>query len=228
MVDWLGSRLDLSEFSALHLTILVDSDVVKLHHILQNRTHHLTYLYLCLMGTDDNSYESLSLLSHSRLECVELGLFWELQTGYLRHIGSISSRILQLIPPLIVYLTFTFLGNPDLESLAALESSWKIIDNALGDPKFNRLTHFVIDPKFHWSPYRTAFQMTFRNMLPKCYQRRILWVAYVRDSEERGEHRSTSTAHFSLLRLRDTAVNICGGDERDISLTQIRNSYFCE
>lgn len=95
MVDWLGSRLDLSEFSALHLTILVDSDVVKLHHILQNRTHHLTYLYLCLMGTDDNSYG----------EPCTMGLYFMGMTCYLQNPSRCS------VTPDWNALNLVFFGN---------------------------------------------------------------------------------------------------------------------
>lgn len=216
MLDWLGSLQDLSRLSALQFTIPYGSDMAKLYHILQQCTHSLRYFYLSLVGTDDDPYgepcifyisylilttlfvEFLSLSNHSNLEY--FGLLIP-SSRFLNHLGAFSSRVSQLIPSSIVYLTITFLGTLDLGSLAALPSSWGDLDNALSDPKFNQLTYFVValDSRLHWNHDRTLLQRTFQRVLPKCYRRRILWIGLMRGNKHTGEHFSTLHANFVCL-----------------------------
>ncbi|KAJ3482629.1 hypothetical protein NLI96_g6847 [Meripilus lineatus] len=139
ILDWLGSLQDLSGLRLLQLSTLGGSNLIKLHHILQRCTHSLRYLDLPFSDVD--ILESLSLSSHSELESLDI---WIRSSPFPNEITIFSSRIHQLLSPSLVYLIIGSFENLDCESLTSSKSSWKEIDDALSNPKFNRLEYFVM------------------------------------------------------------------------------------
>lgn len=143
---------------------------------------NISYIDKCLCP------ESLSLSSHSQLEYLRI---WISTSPFSNHAKLFSACISQLLSPSLVCLRIGYFENVDPETFAALQStSWKDVDDALGDPKFNRLTYFVMDLKYDYQVTldRKTLRTTFRNVFPKSYQRGILWVTkQMGDSGRRGE-----------------------------------------
>ncbi|KAJ3479413.1 hypothetical protein NLI96_g9089 [Meripilus lineatus] len=139
-LDWLGSLQDLSGFRHLRTGSLQSSGWNKMHHVLQRCRNSL--ISLDLGSSDADIFGSLSLSSHSKLECLDI---WIPSLTLLDDIALFSSHIFQLLSPSLIYLIIGPFLNLDLESLATMQSSWKDIDDALSHPKFNRLTYFVMN-----------------------------------------------------------------------------------
>ncbi|KAJ3481796.1 hypothetical protein NLI96_g7413 [Meripilus lineatus] len=172
-LDWLGSLQDLSRLPYLEIGYFQSSDWDKVHHVLQQCMHSLRFLNL--LSSDADIFGSLSLSSHSKLECLDI------RDPSLRSPNAIAlfaSRISQLISPSLVYLIIGPFETLDIDSLATSRSSWKEIDDALGQPKFNRLTYFVmrLSSSSEGNTDHETLRATFQNILPQSYQRGILWV----------------------------------------------------
>ncbi|KAJ3481792.1 hypothetical protein NLI96_g7411 [Meripilus lineatus] len=195
--------------------------------------------FLNLVSSDADIFGSLSLSSHSKLECLDI---WDPSLHLSPNgITLFASRISKLLSLSLVYLIIGPFKTLDLESLATSQSSWKDIDDALGQPKFNRLAYFVmrLSSSSEGNTDHEILQATFQYILPQSYQRGILWVGrYIGAIREyRGEHfpeqnvnyflLSTDAPHYSrrawvLNPFRDTAVPFsifCGynhGSENEV------------
>lgn len=230
MLDWLGRLEDLSGLSALEFGNLTEpSDMVKLHPILQRCTHSLRYFFLDLELGDSrsdlfgkpcailiafntlNSFwaEFLSLSEHSRLEYLRVGGSFSLSNS--DHLSAFSSRISQLLPPSLVYLDIGTFDEPSsMNSVETLQSSWKVIDDALCEPMFNRLAYFVMTIESTYDEYfgvdRKTLQAILQAILPKCYQRGILWVRRYRitspgQRRRIGKHSCLAKYRYMLIQL---------------------------
>ncbi|KAJ3479710.1 hypothetical protein NLI96_g8871 [Meripilus lineatus] len=240
MLDWLGSLQHLSGLRYLDLFNLKSSDLNKMHHILHRCTHSLRYISLSLDSEDifggsctipdvcrTDKYvftESLSLSSHSQLEYLAI---WISRSPFPNRNALFSSCISKLLSPSLVCLRIGYFENVDPESFAASQSSWKDVDDALSDPKFNRLIYFVmdLDPDDETTPDRKTLRTTFNKIFPKSYQRGILWVTkLIDDRERRGEHFLELNANLCLL-ICGAAYHICEYDEDDFGVHQFENSH---
>ncbi|KAJ3479721.1 hypothetical protein NLI96_g8868 [Meripilus lineatus] len=173
MLDWLESLQHLSGLRYLDIFIPKSSAMNKVHHILHRCTHSLRFLRLYSDSKD--IFEPLSLSSHSQLEYLEI---WISRSPFPNHAALFSSCISKLLSPSLVCLRIAYFQNLDAESFAASQSSWKDVDDALSDPKFNRLTYFVmnISTGHETTPDRKTLRTTFNTIFPKSYKRGILWV----------------------------------------------------
>ncbi|KAJ3482627.1 hypothetical protein NLI96_g6845 [Meripilus lineatus] len=161
MLDWLESLQDLSGLSTLELwDAFRSSDLDKLSHILRRCTHSLKYLYLWMDLSGNDAFESLSLSGHLELEYLRM---WTLLSLFSDHISTFASCISLLLSPSLVYLNIGPFEKLDLESFAASQSSWKDIDDSLCDPRFSRLSYFVISPdtSYEGNHDRKTLQATF-------------------------------------------------------------------
>ncbi|KAJ3480756.1 hypothetical protein NLI96_g8129 [Meripilus lineatus] len=240
VVTWLGSLQNLSSLSVLELEAPFDSfDVVKLHHILQRCVHSLRYLHLTL-DDDDPRFgepcitpigslaekflfeEFLSLSSHSKLEHLRIMIP---PSHFPHQFDAFSSCISQLISPSLVHLNIGVFKSPDLGSHMTLQSGWKNIDDALSDSKLTRLKYFLLTLQLSYEENldRKALQDAFQTMLPKCYQRGILWVGRFRPSH--GSHGECFLNVTCYLLRCGTAFHICREDEREFNLDRIEHSY---
>ncbi|KAJ3479711.1 hypothetical protein NLI96_g8870 [Meripilus lineatus] len=224
MLDWLGSLQHLSGLRYVYLFDLESSAMSKTHHILHRCTHSLRFL--SLSSDSKNIYESLSLSSHLQLEYLRI---WVSTSPFPNHAALFSSCISKLLSPSLVCLSIGKFENLDPESFAALQSSWKDVDDALSDPKFNRLMYFVmnLNPGDKTTLDRKTLRATFNKIFPKSYQRGILWVAkYFDGYEQRGEHFPELNADLCLL-ICGAAYHICECDDRDddFNISQFEMSY---
>ncbi|KAJ3481793.1 hypothetical protein NLI96_g7412 [Meripilus lineatus] len=164
---------DLSRLRYLEIGYLQSSDRDKVHYILQQCMHSLRFLRL--LSSDADIFGSLSLSSHSKLEYLDIR---EPSLRSPNGIAIFASHIFQLLSPSLVYLIIGPFTTLDLESLATSQSSWKDIDDALGQPKFNRLAYFVmrLHSSYKGNTDHETLRATFQNILPQSYQRGILWV----------------------------------------------------
>ncbi|KAJ3477429.1 hypothetical protein NLI96_g10472 [Meripilus lineatus] len=205
VLDWLGSPQDLSRLRLLLINPLQRSDLNKVHHILQRCMCSLEFLNL--FSSDANMFgescptptashtdrslhvESLSLSSHLKLEYMRI---ITTSSNLSQNVALLSSHISQLLSPSLVYLIIGHFEDLELESLVTSPSSWKDIDNALSQPKFNRLAYFVISlsVSHEGNIDHETLRATFQTILPQSYQRGILWVEkYIEAIEgRRGEH----------------------------------------
>ncbi|KAJ3481794.1 hypothetical protein NLI96_g7416 [Meripilus lineatus] len=172
-LDWLRSLQDLSRLRFLRIGRLQSSDWDKVHYILQQCMHSLRFLNL--LSSDADISGSLSLSSHSKLECLDI---WDPSLQSPNAITLFASHISQLLSPSLVYFIIGPFEPLNLESLATSQSSWKDIDNALGDPRLNRLAYFVMRlySSSEGNTDHETLRATFQNILPQSYQRGILWV----------------------------------------------------
>ncbi|KAJ3482626.1 hypothetical protein NLI96_g6844 [Meripilus lineatus] len=206
ILDWLGSLKDLSGLRSLRFPLLDNSHSSKLHHVLRRCTPSLRFLDLWSDNVD--IFKSLSLSSHLELEFLDILIP---SSHFPNDIPLFSSRISHLLSPSLVYLVINSFGM--LESLAELPSSLKDLDDALTHPKFTRLAYLVIGliGVRVRNIDRETLRATFRNALPKSYQRGILWVA-----------KSIEVDGF----LERRAYHICEDDDREFSMVQLESSYF--
>ncbi|KAJ3474474.1 hypothetical protein NLI96_g12437 [Meripilus lineatus] len=205
MLEWLGSLQDLPRLRILEIGLFQRSDLNKVHRILQRCVHSLEFLEL--FSSDANMFgkpcptptashtdrslhvESPSLSGHLKLEYIDIATP---SLHLSQNLALLSSHISQLLSPALVYLTIGRFEDLELESLATSSSSWTDIDNALSQPKFNRLAYFVM--RLSGSHKRNidheTLRATFQKILPQSYQRGILWVEkYIDTIEEwRGKH----------------------------------------
>ncbi|KAJ3482636.1 hypothetical protein NLI96_g6853 [Meripilus lineatus] len=188
MLDWLGSLQCLSGLRYLQW-IPQATDIAsenKLHHLLQRCRHTLRYLDLQPNGAE--IFGSLSLFSHLELEYLTI---WIPSSPFPNDISLFSSHITQILSPSLVYLNIGSFQNLNFESLATSKSHWKDIDDALNDRKFNRLAYFIMSLSSVYPRHlnHKTLRATFKTILPKSYQRGILWVAKGSyDERHRGEH----------------------------------------
>ncbi|KAJ3475181.1 hypothetical protein NLI96_g12006 [Meripilus lineatus] len=173
VLDWLGSLQDLSRLRLLRIDPFHRSDLNKVHRILQRCIHSLEFLDL--LSADANVSESLSLSGHLKLEYIRI-VTPSLHLS--QNLALFSSRISQILSPSLVYLIIGDFEDLELESLATSLSSWTDIDNALSQPKFNRLAYFVMSlSRSHKGNIdHETLRATFQKILPQSYQRGILWV----------------------------------------------------
>ncbi|KAJ3481803.1 hypothetical protein NLI96_g7422 [Meripilus lineatus] len=167
--------------------------------------------FLNLLSSDADIFGSLSLSSHSKLEYLDIR---EPSFRSPNGIALFASHISQLLSPSLVYLIIGPFKTLDLESLATSQSSWKEIDDALGQPKFNRLAYFVmrLRSSYKGNTDHETLRATFQNILPQSYQRGILWVG--RYIGTIGENRGGGVAY-----------HICKDDEREFSIDWLEGSY---
>ncbi|KAJ3474566.1 hypothetical protein NLI96_g12389 [Meripilus lineatus] len=184
VIDWLGSLQDLSGLRLLQIAPLQRCNLNKMHRILQRCIHSLEFLNM--FSRDANVFESLSLSGHLKLEYIRIINFRLSQT-----LALFSSHISHLLSPSLVYLIIGPFEDLETEYATPLPS-WPDIDNALSQPKFNRLAYFVmsLSPSHKRNIDHETLRATFQKILPQSYQRGILWVEKYIDITEgrRGEH----------------------------------------
>ncbi|KAJ3492328.1 hypothetical protein NLI96_g3 [Meripilus lineatus] len=175
MLDWLGSLQDLSRLRLFQIYPFQRSDLNKVHRILQRCIHSLEFLNLLSRDANINIFDSLSLSGHLKLEYIRI-VTPSLHLS--QNVPLFSPHICQLLSPSLVYLTIGRFEDLELESLATSLSSWTDIDNALSQPKFNRLAYFVmgLSRSHEGNIDHETLRATFEKILPQSYQRGILWV----------------------------------------------------
>ncbi|KAJ3482778.1 hypothetical protein NLI96_g6752 [Meripilus lineatus] len=206
LLNWLGSLQVLSGLNALELWYPADTDdITKFDVILQRCVRSLRYFSLQADVSGHDPFKSISTSSHSELE------YFKFRTppSFPDLIGGFSSRIHHLLSPSLVYIIIGDIMHLDLASLATSPSSWRAIDDALSQPKFIRLKCFMMSvrPSYEGNFDHEILRASFRTILPKCYQRGILWV---------GKY-----SHLDGWK----ALHICEDDERSFSIDELEASY---